>query len=113
VVSGYLPLLESVLSVVLFWIVLSCIYRVLPKAPVRWSDAIAGAWLAAVTWELGRQALAYLLIGDRYSAFGLIGSFIAVMLWIYYACMVLFLGAEYVQARSVDRESRSELTAPS
>jgi membrane protein len=68
--------------------------------------------LAAVVWEIGRMILAAFLIGNKYSAYGVVGSFIAVMLWIYYASTVVFLGAEYVQVicRRCDPKPNGEQT---
>ena len=74
------------------------IYRVVPRARIRWWDALRGGLLADVLWELGRQALtAYFLHLNYPSAYGIIGSFIAVMLWAFYASVVLLYGAEYVR----------------
>lgn len=74
------------------------VYRWLPKKPVRWMDAIRGGLLAASIWELGREVLGVFLIGMRYtSAYGAIGSFIAILLWCYYGISIIFFGAEYVQ----------------
>ncbi len=81
-------------------------YRWLPKVHVRWSEAIRGGIFASIIWEIGRFLLTHFLIGTRYSnAYGVVGSFIAVMLWVYYAVTVLFLGAEYIQCvcRNKDR----------
>jgi uncharacterized BrkB/YihY/UPF0761 family membrane protein len=56
--------------------------------------------LAAAIWEIGRQILASLLIGTRYTAaYGVLGSFIGLMLWCYYGVAVLLLGAEYIEVR--------------
>lgn len=84
------------------------IYRVVPRAKIRWWDALRGGMLAAVLWELGRQALtAYFLHLNYPSAYGIIGSFIAVMLWAFYASLVLLFGAEYV--RVLREEAAEEL----
>jgi membrane protein len=40
------------------------------------------------------------------SAYGAIGSFIALLLWCYYAISILFFGAEYVQAIETRRVER-------
>jgi membrane protein len=84
-------------SIALNTLVFTLIYKWLPKTTVRWSEAARGAVLAAILWELGRWALTSFIVADKYSAYGVIGSFMAVMLWIYYAVTMLFLGAEYVQ----------------
>jgi membrane protein len=86
------------INLVLNWVAFTLIYRVLPKPNVRWWHACRGGLLAAVSWELGRQALAMYLLHLNYpSAYGIIGSFIAVMLWAYYASLVIIFGAEYVR----------------
>ncbi len=84
-------------AVVLNWLLFAVIYRLLPKVPVRWSEAARGALLASVMWEAGRRLLAALVIGSKFSVYGVVGAFVAIMLWVYYAVTVLFLGAEYIQ----------------
>jgi membrane protein len=81
------------LSALLFTV----IYKVFPRVTVRWREAFAGGVLVAMIWKLGMWALATLLIGEKYSVYGVVGSFIAIMLWIYYTSAVIFLGAEFVQ----------------
>jgi membrane protein len=84
------PLIHLVLNLIAF----TAMYRFLPKAAIRWRGAFAGALLASVLWEVGRQVLAAYVVGDKLpSAYGLIGSFMAVMLWTYYAMLVVLLGA--------------------
>jgi membrane protein len=77
------------------------IYRVLPKATVRWRDALASGLLVSLVWILGQRLLVTFLIGPNYTAYGIVGSFIAVMIWVYYVSVILFLGAEFVEALSI------------
>ncbi len=98
---------ESGFAIVINWGLFTLMYRVLPKVAVRWSEAARGGLLAAVAWEVGRLALTALLVGKKYSAYGVVGSFIAVMLWIYFASTVVFLGAEYVQVLRGERKPGS------
>ncbi len=70
----------------------------MPKVDVRWREALAGAVLAAVGWEIGRHVLSAVLMHTNYiSGYGVIGSFLAILLWLYYASHLLFLGAEFIQ----------------
>ncbi len=82
-----------VLNVLLFMV----IYKMLPKVPVNWKEAARGACVASVLWEIGRRLLAALVIGSKFSVYGIVGGFIAIMLWMFYATMILFLGAEFIQ----------------
>lgn len=98
------------INLILNWIAFTMIYRVLPKPRIRWWDAFRGGFLAAMLWEAGRQALAAYLLHLNYpSAYGIIGSFIAVMLWAYYAALVILFGAEYVRVIREERQQQREL----
>jgi membrane protein len=74
------------------------LYKVLPKLPVRWRNALAGGALVSLVWYVGQRLLVAFVIGEGYSAYGVVGSFMAVMLWLYYASATIFLGAEFVRA---------------
>ncbi len=89
--------IETLLSLALSWLLFTLIYKVLPRASVGWGEAAQGAGVAAALWEINRQALAALVIAERYSVYGIVGSIIVLLLWVYLASSILFLGAEYVQ----------------
>lgn len=90
------------------------VYRFVPRKRIQWSDALRGGFLAAAIWELGRIVLGVFLIGMRYTtAYGAIGSFIALLLWCYYGICILFFGAEYVQVLEKRRANAEPPSAES
>jgi membrane protein len=102
--------------IALNFVAFTAIYKIVPRKRVRWVQAVRGGLLAALLWEAGRQALqAYLLRLNYPSAYGVIGSFLAIMLWAYYASMVILYGAEYVrvlqQTPTIERQKELELAA--
>ena len=89
--------------------VFGMLYHRLPKRRIEWVDAFRGGLLAALVWEAGRQLLGAVLIGVRYTtAYGAIGSFIAMLLWCYWGVSIIFFGAEYAQVLSDQRRERRE-----
>lgn len=78
------------------WLLFTVLYRTLPKVHVEWSHAARGALLAAILWEISRLVLTF-AIGNSYGAYGAVGSFLSILLWVYVASAILFYGAEYVQ----------------
>jgi membrane protein len=93
-------------------ILFGMVYRWLPKKRVGWREALRGGLLVAAIWELGRIALGVFLIGMRYtSAYGAMGSFIALLLWCYYGTSIVFFGAEYVQVLQQAKEAFLESAA--
>ena len=90
-------LLAILAGVVLNGLLFAVIYKILPKVRLRWFDALRGGTLAAILWEGSRQLLTLYIVGRAYSAYGVVGSLIVLMLWVYVASSVLLLGAEYVR----------------
>jgi membrane protein len=89
--------------------IFTLLFRLLPKSPAGWLDCFYGGLLTASAWEIGRQLLAIFIARGRYaSLYGVIGAFLAVLLWCYYAVAIILIGAEYIQvirARSKPAES--------
>ncbi|HEX3724630.1 MAG TPA: YihY/virulence factor BrkB family protein, partial [Pirellulales bacterium] len=92
-------------SVALNGVVFALIYRLLPRAPVLWRHAAMGGFAVAVVWQLGSQLLSRFVLSGGYSAYGVVGSFIAVMLWVYCASLLLFLGGQFVQVLGHPQDS--------
>jgi len=81
-------------------LILGTVYQFLAKSKVKWRNCLLAGLIAAVFWEFGREALARVIIGDRYSDYGIVGSFLVVLLWIYYNAIVLFSGALWLKLRT-------------
>jgi membrane protein len=110
--GAMIPMLRTVITLSLNAGLMTLLYRWLPRRTVAWKSAVRGGLLAAILWEVGRQLLAAVVIGQKYSnAYGVVGAFIAILLWCYYAVAVMFLGAEYVQETSSNDGGRKESDA--
>ncbi len=72
------------------------IFQIMTREKVRWRHAIYGGFLTALLWQPGKYLIGVCLISDRYSAFGIVGAFWAVLLWIYYGIAILLFGATVV-----------------
>lgn len=80
------------------------VFQIVPKEKVRWRHAMHGGVLTAILWEPGRYLIATLLISDNYTAFGVVGAFLAVLLWIYYGVTVMLFGATVVSVVSNENQ---------
>ena len=95
---GVLATLSSLISVVVIACLFAVIYKMLPDAPLSWSDVWTGAVFTAVLFSLGKYAIGlYLGNSGVTSSFGAAGSLIALLLWIYYSAQIFFLGAEFTR----------------
>jgi membrane protein len=87
---------QFAVSTVLNALLFTLVYKSLPNAPVPWRAAAIGGLFTASVWQIGLRLLEMFLISRSYGAYGIIGSFLAIMLWMYYASAVFIAGAELV-----------------
>ncbi|HEX9374386.1 MAG TPA: YihY/virulence factor BrkB family protein [Roseiflexaceae bacterium] len=74
------------------------IFKYLPDVKIQWSDVWIGAAATALLFTIGKAALGwYLGRPGTTSTYGAAGSFVALLLWVYYTAQILFLGAEFTQ----------------
>lgn len=73
-------------------------YRFLPNLTIAWRDVLVGAAVTSVLFSLGKTAIG-LYIGRSAisSSFGAAGTFIVILVWIYYSSMIYLFGAEFCQ----------------
>lgn len=89
-----LPAFAAGFSFVLYALVFSFMYRVLPDCPVSRRQALAGGALTAAMFMLGRLAIgAYLGQASLGSAYGPAGGLVVMLVWLYYCAVVFLLGA--------------------
>jgi membrane protein len=114
VFSGDLSLSEIIRSVfdpAFEWLMLvlafAAIYKWLPDAQVEWEDVWIGAALTALFFLLGKLGLSlYLAWSGLGSAYGVAGSLIVVLVWVYYSAMIFYFGAEFIKVFSMTYGSR-------
>jgi membrane protein len=85
------------------------LYRYLPRNRPRWSNALAGALLFAVLWELAKHLFAsYVVNSTRFGhMYGSLLGIVLGLLWIYYsAALFLFSGAVVHRLQVGRRSSR-------
>lgn len=84
-------------------------FKLLPDSPVRLRDVWPGALATALFFEVGKWIVGmYLGRTSVSSAYGAAGSFVIVLLWIYYAAQIFFFGAEFTQVFAARQSSQRE-----
>ncbi|HSD85556.1 MAG TPA: YihY/virulence factor BrkB family protein [Anaerolineae bacterium] len=73
----------------------AAIYRLLPETRVEWREVWLGALSAALLFTVGKFVLSlYLTYGNIRTAFGAAGSFVGILIWVYYSAQIFLFGAE-------------------
>lgn len=91
-------IISLLLNLIIITMLFAMIFKYLPDAKIAWSDVWIGAGLTTVLFIAGKWALAlYLGKGSAGSAYGVAGSLITTLVWVYYSAQIMLFGAEFTQ----------------
>jgi membrane protein len=86
--------LNDLISLTLVALLLAMLFRYVPDVEISWRDTLIGALVTAVLLTLGKHAIGlYLGRASVGSPYGAAGSAVVFMVWVYFASLILFLGA--------------------
>jgi membrane protein len=92
---------NALVTYVLLTLLFAMLYRILPDVEIPWRDVWVGAIVTALLLSLGKWAIGfYLGRSDLASAYGTAGSMIVLMFWVYYASLLVLLGAVFTRVQS-------------
>ena len=96
------------------WLLFGLMFKYMPDAEISWKDVGFGALVTSVLFTIGRFAIGlYLGHSTSPNAFGAAAALAVLLIWIYYAALILLIGAEFTQvwARRHGREIEPEAGA--
>lgn len=80
-------------------VVFALLFRYIPDAIVAWKDALVGGGVTSVLFMAGESLIGFYLGRTNVaSAFGVAGSLVILLVWVYYSSMIFFFGAEFTKA---------------
>ena len=91
--------LNLVLSFAVITLLFAAMFKVLPDAKVAWRDVWVGAVATSVFFVVGKYLIGlYIGQSDPGNTFGAAGALAVLLVWIYYAAVIVLLGAEFTRA---------------
>ncbi|HEX9634860.1 MAG TPA: YihY/virulence factor BrkB family protein [Candidatus Limnocylindria bacterium] len=102
-----------VLPLVLIFVAFLVLYRIVPNRPVTIREVWPGALVAAVLWTVLRIGFTWYATSiARYdTAFGPISAGVSLLVFLYFASLVVLFGAEVARANVLESESATEVVA--
>ena len=91
-------ILSAAITFIIITLLLAMIYKILPYARIICRAGHGGGVVTALLFTIGRSRIGlYLGNSSVASAYGSAGSFVVLLLWIYYSAQILLFGAEFTQ----------------
>jgi membrane protein len=88
--------LDFVVSLAVVSLMFALMYKILPRVQIAWRDVWVGAIATSLLFTLGKFLVGLYIGKSRVaSGFGAAGSFVVVLVWVYYSAQIFLLGAEF------------------
>lgn len=93
-----IEILNQGITFIVLVVLFSIIYKVLPDVEIKFKDVRAGAIFTSILFMLGRFLISlYIQNSDIATVYGAAGSFLLIIVWVYYSAEILYFGAEFTQ----------------
>jgi len=94
--SIVIDIVQNVVSVGVFTALFALLFKYVPDAKISWRPTWMGGFISAVLFVIGKFGLSiYLGRGSYENSYGVaVGSFVALLVWVYYSAIILLVGAE-------------------
>jgi membrane protein len=104
--------MDFVLTILVTTVLFAIVYKFLPRERIVWGDVWVGAFVTAGLFSIGKILIGLYLGHSAFaSAYGVAGSFLILLLWVYYSAQIFLLGAEFTRAFAYRRGSRAKRKA--
>jgi membrane protein len=93
-----LQIFNLLVTYVAILMMFALIFKFLPDVRLAWRDVWIGSAITAALFMVGKYLIGlYLGMGTVGSAYGAAGSFVVLLLWLYYSTLIMLFGAELTQ----------------
>ena len=104
--QGILWAVDTVMGLGIATLLFAMIFKFLPRTTVAWGDVWIGALVTAALFGVGKALIGvYLSKSVFMSGYGVAGSFLILLLLIYYSAQIFLLGAEFTRAFAYEHGS--------
>ena len=104
---GLAWLVNQAVTLLVYLGLFTVMYKLLPDVKLGWRDTLAGAAVTAVLFAIGKAGIGlYLGRAAVGSSYGAAGSLMALLVWVYYASVVVLFGAELTQSLFAEFDKR-------
>jgi membrane protein len=108
-VPSVLPAVGTTTGLAIYVVAFAFLYHYLPDRQVQWRQAFLGGVITALLFTGGRYLIGlYIARADPGSAYGSTGALVILLVWIYYATVVFFVGA--LLTAVIDERARARAT---
>lgn len=97
-IEGISHAANFVASLIVFTLLFAMMFKYVPDIEIAWKNVWLGAFMTAILFNIGKFAIGLYLGRSTFaSSYGVAGSLIVLLVWVYYSAQIIFFGAEFTQ----------------
>ena len=97
---------NSIMTFVIISLLFGAIFTILPDAEIKWRQVRLASFTTAILFMIGKFLISfYISSSNIQNVYGTAGSFVVLMIWVYYSSVILYFGAEFAKSYAIEFSS--------
>lgn len=97
---------NSIMTFVIISLLFGAIFTILPDAKIKWSQVRLASFTTAFLFMIGKFLISFYISNSNIqNVYGTAGSFVVLMIWVYYSSVILYFGAAFAKSYAIQFSS--------
>lgn len=97
---------NSLITFAVISLLFGAIFTILPDAEIKWKQIKFAAFTSSLLFIFGKFLISFYISNSNISSvYGSAGSFVVIMVWIYYSSVILYFGAQFAKSYAAEYAS--------
>jgi membrane protein len=90
---------NNLFTFIIISLLFGSIFTILPDAEIKWSQVRLASFTTAILFMIGKFLISFYIANSNIqNVYGTAGSFVILMIWVYYSSVILYFGAEFAKS---------------
>jgi membrane protein len=96
---------NTILTFIIISLLFGSIFKILPDAEIKWRQVRLASFVTAILFMIGKFLISFYIANSNIqNVYGTAGSFVILMVWVYYSSVILYFGAEFAKRYAIEFE---------
>ncbi|WP_339889235.1 YihY/virulence factor BrkB family protein [uncultured Flavobacterium sp.] len=93
---------NNLITFIIISLLFGAIFTILPDAEIKWRQVKLASFTTAILFMIGKFLISfYIANSNLQDVYGTAGSFVILMVWVYYSSVILYFGAEFAKSYAI------------
>ena len=99
-------IINNLMTLIVISLLFGAIFTILPDAEIKWRQVRLASFTTAILFMFGKFLISfYITSSNIQNVYGTAGSFVVLMIWVYYSSVILYFGAEFAKSYAIQFSS--------